>query len=127
MSDNNDFFPSLKGDKGLTAKINKKSQITITFIGDNGPLTVALSKDNSQLFIDHLQEIRKLTTPPEVTKEIEPKNPANFIQETLRNLNQPWHCGNDMSAPHIQELDPNDHPFVKGHSNEPNQKLTGED
>ncbi len=127
MSNNNDFFPSLKGDKGLTAKINKKSQITITFIGDNGPLAVVLSKDNSQLFIDHLQEIREPTTAPEVTEEMEPKNPAGFIQETLKNLDQPWHHNDDMRTPLIKELDLNDHPFVKGHSNGPNQKLTGED
>ena len=128
MSNKNDFFPSLKGDKGLTVKVNKKNQITVTFIGNNGPLTVVLDKDNSQLFINHLQELYSpAMIPTEAVEEIEPKNATNFIKETLKNFNQPWHRGDDMSPQLTKELDSEDHPFIKGHSNEPNQKLTGED
>ena len=128
MSSNIDFFPSLKGDKGLTVKVNKKSQITITFIGDNGPLTVVLDKDNSRIFIDRLEELYSPTvTPSNSKKKTEPINPADFVKETLRNLDQPWHNGPDISPRLTQEIDPKDHPFVRGRSGEVNQKLTGED
>tara|TARA_B100000676_G_C17808335_1_gene696055 strand:+ start:174 stop:560 length:387 start_codon:yes stop_codon:yes gene_type:complete len=128
MSNNTNFFPSLKGDKGLTVKINKKNQITITFIGDKGPLTVLLDKENSQAFVEHLQKITTPVVPPQVNEEapIEIKSANLFIEETLRNLNTPWSAGYDMSPPLTKELDTKDHPFVRGHGNI-SEELNGED
>ena len=115
MSNKNNFFPSLKGDKGLTVKKNKKKQLTLSFIGDKGPLNVILDKENSDLFVDYILEITK--------EETTNKNPMPFVNkfiESSKNIHR------DQIEPTLTKIDTKDHPFIHGYNAKINDSLTGE-
>jgi hypothetical protein len=116
------FFPSVKGDKGLVLKKNKKNQLTILFVGDKGPLTVTLDKETSNSFVEHILDITK-------EHEIEPetKDPMPFVNKFIDYSKQISEMDYGQETPNLKEIDKENHPFTAGHVGDVDEPLTGED
>ena len=120
MSDKNNFFPSIKGDKGLTVKKNSKQQLVLSFIGNKGPLSVTLNKENSNLFINYMIDIID-----ETDENLASEDPMKIVNGFLGFMKE-----NRPSAPSEyarKEIDTKDHPFIHGNSGDVDKPLTGED
>ena len=114
---NDNFFSSIRADRGVLIKQNKKNQLVFSFIGDKGPFNVTFDNEKADALAEHILEMTR--------DKADAIGVMEHVNKVKKSVEKDYGLNNTDHTSLLREVDPEGHPFFHGHKVD--EPLCGED